>query len=142
MPRLARGARPGLMAGIKQFIVEKLPEQLSRFEKNVSDALDSQRSYSLDSFDVFTAPDAIYLAHVGDLVKVPGACVVHLPVASPQNAGWGMVAVNRQSATGAVTVDSSVGQLVNGVATDTLPAALGTWLFVSLGDGWGRIGNA
>lgn len=137
MGRIAGIARSGLMRGIRQFLPDKLVEQLSRFEGNISEALDMVENGSLAVFTPVTATTAVHQAVIGELVNVPGACTVQLPVASIQNAGRGMVIVHRQSASGTVSVWSI--QNIEGAASDTLPAVVGTWLYVSLGDSWGRI---
>jgi len=139
MPR-AGITRAGLMRGIKQFVIERLPEQLSRFEANVQEAIDSIDNDSLSTFSIVPASGATYFAKVGEHVRVPDARNIVLPGSNQENAGRGFVIVERMVATGVVTV-SCAGQKVTGVDIDTLPTAIGAWLYCSSGAGWCRIGR-
>lgn len=137
MGRIA-GVRAGLMRGISQFSsdIKELAAQLSRFENNVQEALDTVENGSLAVPSAGLAANPSYVARIGQVVKIMGACAVMLPVATVQNEGQ-IVVLARRSAVGAVTA-TAPGQLVNGLATDVLPLAVGAWIYMSTGDGWQR----
>lgn len=128
---------------VAQFVFDKdkLPRQLSQLEDGVHDALDAIAAKFLPVFSVVPMSGAIHVAHLWQLVQLTGPGSVQLPIATALNAGVGMVILNRKSASGTVSV-FAVKQNVNGLASDTLPAAVGAWIYISVGDSWARIGRA
>lgn len=126
---------------IRQFVwdQQKLPRQLSQFEDGVEAAIADIWARVPKAFAVILSTSAIHQAKLGEAVRMPGAGSVRLPAASELNTGRTIV-IERMSASGAVSV-FAVNQTVNGVSSDTLPTAIGAWMFLSMGDSWARIGR-
>ena len=121
--------------------IDELARQLSHFEDNVAEAF-------REAAHIFTPRLAVTNKKTANYVLKPGEAAVAdssaasvtmtLPIARAGNEGtW--CAIVRISASNTVTVNVVSG-LVDGVASETLPATTRVYLYLSTGEAWWRVG--
>ena len=129
-----------VLRGISQFpkTLDDLVQVLSRFESNISAAIESLDRDKADAMWCLPLTDREYNMKLGEVAVVDttaGNVTVYLPIATRgnQNKTCGVIHVDTSNF---INVRSR-GQLVQGHATDVV-STIGFWQYISTGTGWYR----